>query len=31
LKLNPVFTIVTALNIKDASKAPEVTALLSPN
>ncbi len=31
LKLNPVFTIVTALNIKDTSKSPEVTALLSPN
>ena len=30
LKLNPVFTIVTSLNIKDASKSPEVTALLSP-
>ena len=31
LKLNPVFTIVTSLNIKDSSKAPEVTALLSPS
>jgi len=30
LKLNPVFTIVTSLNIKESSKASEVTALLSP-
>lgn len=31
LRLNPTFTIVTALNIKDTSKDSETTALLSPN
>ena len=31
LKLNPTFTIVTALNIKDTSKDIETTALLSPS
>ncbi|MBQ9553484.1 hypothetical protein IJU97_00515 [bacterium] len=31
LKLDPTFTIVTALNIKDTTKAAETTALLSPN
>ena len=31
LKLDPIFTIITSLNIKDTSKDSEVTALLSPN
>jgi len=31
LKLNPTFTIVTALNIKDTAKDIETTALLSPS
>jgi ribosomal protein S26 len=31
LKLNPTFTIVNALNIKDISKSIETTALLSPS
>ena len=31
LKLNPTFTIVNALNIKDTSKSIETTALLSPS